>query len=588
MAFDGITVSALVKELNDILAGGRIARITQPEPDELVFTVKTRTDSPRLLLSANASLPLCYLTDASFSNPAAAPNFCMLLRKHMGNARILSVSQPGLERIIDFTLEHLDEMGDLCTRHLIIELMGKHSNIIFCDGSYVIIDSIKRVSAQISSVREVLPGRSWFIPDTMKKADPLSVTEDALKDLLLSKPVPCGKALYTSLTGISSCFAEEVCYQADIDSSLPANTLSPLAALHLAHTFLRLMEGVKASAYSPAVYCRNSMPQEFSVIPLTSWLAQEAAETSMTHQDYDSVSRMLSNYYQDRNRMARSKQRCADLRKVVQTHLERSMKKYDLQQKQMKDTEKKEKNRLYGELLNTYGYSAKPGASGITVTNYYDGQELTIPLDPTLTATENAQRYFERYNKQKRTYEALTVQLAETESEIQHLQSIAAALDMPLENNDLLEIRQELVQYGFLKKHTVSGKKGKKEKILSKPHHYLSSDGFHIYVGKNNYQNDELTFHFAENHDMWFHAKNRPGSHVIVKTEGKQLPDRVYEEAGQLAAYYSSGKDSDKVEIDYIEKKQIKKPAGGKPGFVIYHTNYSLMAKPELGDLREI
>lgn len=587
MAFDGLTVAALARELSERLTGGRVARIAQPEPDAIFLTIKTRQDTCRLMLSADASLPLCYLTDQNPPNPTVAPNFCMLLRKHMGNARILSVTQPGLERILDFELEHLNEMGDLCRRHLILELMGKHSNLIFCNEDLTIVDSIKRISAQMSSVREVLPGRTWFIPDTMNKLDPWKLDRESFAAHLRTLARPCAKAIYTSVTGFSPLMAEELCAQADIDSSLPANTLSEAEALHLAGQVCLLMEDVAAGQFSPAIYYRGDMPEEFSVCPLSSRLEEEKQNPELHHTDCESVSQMLSVYYEERNRMTRSRQKTADLRKVIQTHLERSLKKYDLQQRQLKDTEKREKYRLYGELLHTYGYSVPAGAKSTVVTNYYDNTELTIPLDETLSATDNAKRYFEKYNKQKRTYEALTTQIEETQSEIEHLQSIAAALSMPLEQEDLTEIRQEMVQYGYLKKAPVSGKKGK-IKITSKPHHYISSDGFHMYVGKNNFQNDALTFHFAENNDMWFHAKKRPGSHVIVRTEGKELPDRTYEEAGQLAAYYSSGRDADKVEIDYVEKKQVKKPAGGKPGFVIYHTNYSLMAKPDISGLKEI
>ena len=296
-------------------------------------------------------------------------------------------------------------------------------------------------------------------------------------------------------------------------------------------------------------------------------------------------------YYASKNVITRIRQKSSDLRRIVQTALERNYKKYDLQQKQLKDTEKRDKYKLYGELLNTYGYELTGGEKELVCTNYYTGKEVKIPLDPQLTTgeeitipldpqipvQENATKYFDKYGKLKRTFEAQSQLIEETKQEIEHLESISTSLDIALKEEDLTQIKQELTEYGFIKKH---GPAGKKVKITSRPFHYLSSDGFHIYVGKNNYQNEELTFKIATGNDWWFHAKGIPGSHVIVKSEGKELPDRTFEEAAGLAAYYSKGRENEKVEIDYVQKKQVKKVAGAAPGFVIYHTNYSMMATP--------
>ena len=289
------------------------------------------------------------------------------------------------------------------------------------------------------------------------------------------------------------------------------------------------------------------------------------------------MSQVLETYYASKNVITRIRQKSSDLRRIVQTALERNYKKYDLQLRQLKDTEKRDKFRIYGELLNTYGYELAGGEKELSCLNYYTNETIRIPLDETKTAQENAKRYFEKYNKLKRTFEALTELTEETKRAIDHLESISAALDIALKEEDLTQIKMELTEYGFIKKH---GPNMKKQKVVSKPFHYLSSDGFHIYVGKNNYQNEELTFKLATGNDWWFHAKGIPGSHVIVKSEGKELPDRVFEEAGALAAYYSKGRDNEKVEIDYIQKKNIKKVAGAAPGFVIYHTNSSLVAVP--------
>ena len=293
---------------------------------------------------------------------------------------------------------------------------------------------------------------------------------------------------------------------------------------------------------------------------------------------------MLSTYYATKNTLTRIRQKSADLRHVVQTALERNRKKYDLQAKQLKDTQNREKYKVYGELINTYGYNLVPGSKNLTALNYYTGQEITIPLDPTMTPQENSQKYFAKYNKQKRTFEALSDLIQETADDIQYLESISNALDIALSEADLAQIKEELIQSGYVRRKFTK----KKVKLTSKPLHYISSDGYHMYVGKNNLQNDELTFSFATGNDWWFHAKGAPGSHVIVKSNGEELPDRTFEEAGRLAAYYSKNRGSDKVEIDYVEKKHVKKPNGAKPGFVVYYTNYSLMIDSEISTIKAV
>ena len=293
---------------------------------------------------------------------------------------------------------------------------------------------------------------------------------------------------------------------------------------------------------------------------------------------------MIIWYYAQKNTITRIRQKSSDLRRIVQTALERNVKKYDLQLRQMQDTEKRDTYRIYGELLNTYGYNITPGSKTLEAVNYYTGEPVTIPLDPTLSPQANAKKYFDKYNKLKRTYEALTTLTEEVKTEIDHLESISASLDIALQEEDLVEIKEELTESGYIRR-----KGGKKVKITSRPFHYISSDGFHMYVGKNNYQNDELTFKFATGNDWWFHAKNMPGSHVIVKMgTASELPDRTFEEAARLAAYYSKGREQDKVEVDYLQKKNVKKPAGAKPGFVVYYTNYSMMIDPDISNIQAV
>ncbi len=575
MAFDGITIANLVNELKDTILDGRINKIAQPEADELLLTIKTSNGQKRLYMSASASLPLIYLTETNKPSPMTAPNFCMLLRKHINNGRITDITQPKLERIIQFEIEHLDELGDLCKKYLIVEIMGKHSNIIFCNSDYRIIDSIKHVSAQMSSVREVLPGRDYFIPDTMEKLNPLDVAFADFSQALSTKPTGLAKAIYTSFTGVSPVVAEEICYISGVDSSVTPKELSEDVLVHLYKQFALYFDAVAKSKFQPQIYYSNEEPKEFSALPLSHF-------GKYTAQIFESISNLLETYYATKNTVTRIRQKSVDLRKIVQTALERNRKKYDLQFKQLRDTENRDKYRVYGELINVYGYGLESDAKQLECLNYYTNENIVIPLDNTKTPQENAQKYFDKYNKQKRTFEALTELIQETKDDITYLESVSNALDIALSEDDLTQIKEELIGAGYVKRKFTK----QKVKINSKPFHYVSSDGYHMYVGKNNIQNEELTFHFANGNDWWFHAKGCPGSHVIVKTNGDELPDRTFEEAGKLAAYYSKNRGNEKVEIDYIEKKQVKKPSGGKPGFVVYYTNYSLMIDSDISEIR--
>lgn len=580
MAFDGITIASLVRELQSCLLEGRIFKIAQPEADELLLTIKcSNRTQKRLLISAGASLPLMYLTQSNKPSPITAPNFCMLLRKHIQNGKITKIFQPGLERIIHFEIEHYNEMGDLCHKQLIVELMGKHSNIIFCDDTGNIIDSIKHVSALVSSVREVLPGRTYFIPATIEKKNPLEVQEQDCMQVFFGDAKPVHKAIYTSMTGISPIVAQEICYRAGVDSSIPANALRDEQKNLLCQIFIEWMKRVKEGRFSPNMIIDGREPIDFAVFEMQVYKDKETKE-------YESTSAMLEEYYAMRDVVTRIRQKSADLRLVVQNALAKDYKKYDLQCKQLKDTKKREKYKLYGELLMTYGYGVEEGAKECIVPNYYeDNKEIKIPLDEDLSATENAKKYYEKYNKLKRTFEALTQIVQDTQSEIEHLESIRAAMDIALEENDLAQLKEELIEYGFIKRKGGA----KKVKITSKPFHYISSDGYDMYVGKNNYQNEELTFKVASGNDWWFHAKGIPGSHVIVKNKGEgEMPDGTFEEAARLAAYYSKGKEQKKVEIDYIQKKHVKKVSGAKPGFVIYHTNYSMSIEPDIAGIEEV
>lgn len=576
MAFDGITVHGLVHEFNERLIDGRITKIAQPEKDELLLTIKNEKETFRLVISVNPSLPLIYLTDVNKQSPINAPMFCMLLRKHINNGRILKIEQPDMERVVVFYIEHRNELGDLCTKKLIVELMGKHSNIIFATDEDIIVDSIKHVTPVMSSVRVVMPNQQYFIPKTSDKLNPLTVSKDEFVEKIKNSKGILYKAIYSSFTGISPVIAQEICYLSDIDSNLPVAEISDDFYTHLYNIYSNMIVEIKNNNFTPVIYYNNNEPVEFNSFKLT--LFGDSIEKQLS-----TINKVIVEFYSQKDRYTRIRQKSATLRHIVDTNLNKDRKKYDLQLRQLKDTEKAEKFKVYGELLTSYSFNVEEGAKSFTTTNFYTGDEITIPLDEHKSAIENANKYFDKYNKLKRTKAALDDIIKETKESIDYLDNISTYIDLATSEDDLTAIREELITSRYINKHV----KDKRAKIKSKPLHYISSDGYDIYVGKNNLQNEEVTFKIANTNDWWFHAKNMPGSHVIVKlkNDNKEMPDRVFEEAGAVAAFYSKAKGQSAVEIDYTKRKHLKKVAASKPGFVIYHTNYSLVAEPDISNL---
>ena len=569
MSFDGGVIHELAYELNNELQGCRINKIAQPENEELLLTIKGNGKNKRLLISSNASLPLIYLTDSKKESPLNAPNFCMVLRKYLGNGTIKSISQIDFERVIKIEIEHLDELKDLTTKYLYVEIMGKHSNIIFTNSENVIIDSIKHISYAISSVREVLPGREYFIPKQENRLSPIDVEKEEFMDIL-GKPTTVSKAIYKSFVGISPFIAIGICENASIDADYSTNALSTDEKNTLYVRFKEYMNDILNNKYKPNIILENGMPKDFAPVILPSF------NDIIT---FDNMSTLLEEYYSERNRITNIRQRSSDIRKIVQIHIERAAKKLDIQKKQLDDTNNMDKFKLYGELLMTYGQNLPSGEKEITVNNYYTNEDVTIHLDKDLNGIENAKKFYNKYNKYKRTKDALIPQIEQTEASLEHLKAIDASIMLCENEADLKGVKDELIQYGYIKKNS----KGKKKQAKSKPLHFVTEDGYHIYVGKNNLQNDELTFNFAKGNDWWFHSKKIHGSHVIVKVkDNEELPDHIFEIAANVAAYYSSARESNKVEIDYVQKKEVKKPSGAVPGYVIYYTNYSMIATPSL------
>ncbi len=584
MAYDGIVISSVINEIKKQCLGGRVVKVQQPGADSIAITVKGYSGQTKIYISVNASLPIVYIADTLPPAPVQAPAFSMLLRKHIGNGRLTDIKQPHFDRVFDFVFEHLDEMGDMCERHLIVEIMGRQSNIILADSDYMIMDCIRRVMPDLTEAvaqdkdsisRILFPGQRYTAPDTQGKTDPMDADLD-LKGLFDGKSGPMSKIIYTSLSGFSKGIAEDILDAAGVDSRAGLGDLSEEDKEKVYVLLYKIIECIKQGRFSPYIKYTDSVPKDFHAI-----------NVSDTDSDNDvSMSQVLTDYYSNKEKAINVRTKSEDIRKILKSAIERVSKKYDLQLEQLRSTEDRDKYRIYGELLNTYGYSLKGGEKSFTCLNYYDNQEITIPLDDNLSASENSQKYFAKYNKKKRTNAALTEFVAKTKEELDYLLSVRHNLELAETPADVAEIRRELVEAGFIRKSVQKNGKKEKKAEAGEPMHFVSSDGYDIYIGKNNIQNDYLSFEFATGRDLWFHAKQMPGSHVIVKLKASDtglgsVPDRVFEEAASLAAYYSSGRQAPKVEIDYTERKNLRKPPQAKPGYVIYHTNYSMMAEPK-------
>ena len=583
MAFDGITVSALSEELSRRLKGATISKIAQPEKYELLFTIKGGDSEGPLYLfsSANASLPLLYLTTEKKKSPETAPAFCMAMRKYCQGGRIISVEQVGFERVIRLTLSHRGEMGDVEDFHLYFEIMGRHSNVILTDRNDVIIDAIKRITSLVSSVREVLPQKPYFIPHQEGKCSPLDMDEETFSKKVLTGNRTIEKALLDSFTGFGTLASSEIAVRCGLSPDSFVESLSTDERDALFSSFSSLLSELKENRYSPAIYFSSSrlVSPEFSAVTLISL-------SDMEKRSFESVSLMLEAFYSGKNHEDNIRQKTESLRKTVETLLARDNKTLLLQEKQLDDTKKAEKYRLYGELIHAFGYRLKGGESVLIANDYHTGEDVKIPLDKNLSAMENAKHYFKKYDKLKRTKESLVDRIKTTKDNIEVLSSILTSLSFSDDERDIAEIRQELYEQGFIKKSGV--KKGQKKEKKASPLSFRTRDNFLIYVGKNNYQNEEVTFKLATGKDWWFHAKTIHGSHVILKTEGKEPSDEAFIAAAQLAAYFSEGRDQNKVEVDYVQKKEVKKTPGTKSGFVIYYTNYSMVVTPTLENVERL
>lgn len=577
MALDGITLRSLVHEMKSKLVNGKIDKITQPEKDEIWLTIRNEKQNHKLLISANSSTPrIHFVNDAKKENPLTAPMFLMLLRKHIGNGTIKSVEQRSTERIVEISIDAYDELRVLKNKTLIIELMGKHSNIILIHSEdRKIIDSIKRVSLNISSVREVLPGLTYQYPPGHKKISPIHrLDENEFRSLCSNFHSEIYKFFYMSYEGMSPTISKEICYRANIESTEIASSLTDVKIEKLWGAFFRMMSKIEQHEYNPCIVIQKNPHTilDFSSVLLTNHETMELVE-------YQSIHTACEEFYVLKDKTERIQQRTSALRKKIQTRLDTLKHKTEKQNSEISSSMLLDKDKLYGELLTSFIYQIKTGMSEITLDNFYnDNEKITIPLDVQKSPSENIQRYFKRYQKSKNRIEELTEQLEIAQKEISYLENVLLSISQIENYDEISEIQDELAKQGYIRRPT--NHKSKKE-TMSSPMEFTSSDGTTILVGKNNTQNDRLTLKISSPSDTWLHTKDIPGSHVIIRAKQQDISEKTLYEAGVLAAYYSKGKFSSNVPVDYTERKNVKKPSGAKPGMVIYVNNSTIYVTPE-------
>ena len=577
MALDGLVIHSIVDELHKKLLGGKIDKVYQPENDEVVLHIRNNKENFKLVLSCSASNPRVYLaSDYKKENPINAPMFCMLFRKYIQGGNIVNVSQVDFERIIKISVESFDELKEKTTKDIIIEIMGRHSNIILTHSSNnKIIDSAKRIPPSVSRVRQILPGQTYVLPPKQDKLNPITnISLNSFVDTLSSFDGPIFKAIYSKFLGISSVIAKEICFRANIDENLLVSEISSDDISKIYREFHNLFKYIKDNIYNPCMVIDTSIDKvlDFSCINLSLF-------SNLSIINDDSISKILENYYATKDIKDRIHQRSSDLRKSISIKLDRLYNKLNKQEKELIESENAQIYKIKGELITSYIYMIEKGMESVEVANFYDPEykNIKISLNTNFTPSENAQKYFKKYNKLKTAKKEITSQMEITKEEIDYLENIMLSIENCENLAELMDIREELGKVGYIR----SKNNSKKEtKLTTKPHEFVSSNGFKILVGKNNKQNDHLTLKVASNEDIWMHTKNIPGSHVIIKTEGKEVPDETIFEGAMLAAFFSKSKMSSQVPVDYTKKKNVKKPNGAKPGMVIYDTNNTIYVTP--------
>ena len=577
MPLDALCLSGVVHELQNALSGAKIDKIYQPGRDEVVLALRAPAGNVKLLLSASPSHPRAHLTQISRENPDKPPMFCMLLRKHLSGARLLELVQPPMERVVDLRLEALDELGDRVERRLVLEAMGRHSNLILLDGEGRIMDCLRRVDSDMSARRQVLPGLFYRLPPAQEKLDPSSLDRAALESALAAAPEEsqADKWLLDTFGGLSPLICRELAFRAGGATDARLHQMGEGGRSRLLDELEGLLRSVQENSFTPVMLEKEGHPSDFTFQPISQY------GPAVSCVPFPSFSALLDRFYEQRENQERVHQRGQDLIRSVTNARDRAARKIGLQEQELAATRDRERLRQFGDIITSNLHAMEKGMSRLTAADFYDPEcpQIHIPLDPLLTPQQNAAKYYKEYNKAKTAESILTLQLEKGRRDLDYLNSVLEAIALAEGERDLQEIRQELTDTGYLRRPSKARDRGKR--VASKPMEFRSSSGLRISVGKNNTQNDLLTTKQAFKSDLWFHTQKIHGSHVILWTEGGQPDLTSIQEAAQLAAWFSQGRASGKVAVDYTPVKYVKKPGGARPGMVVYTTYETAYVAPD-------
>lgn len=575
MALDGAFLRHLKKEITDRALGARVDKIYQPNKEELVFLLRTRQEAFKLLLSARANSPRIHFTQYAPENPKVPPMLCMLLRKRLSGAKLVEVRQPGLERLLYLDFDAANELGDKVRLSLVIEIMGKYSNIILVDGQGKIVDALKRVDEEMSSQRLVQPGLAYELPPAQNKPCMLECQPEEIVEAIVHQPKnqSLNKGILNALQGLSPVVCREIEHQVGRGQELFTRDLTQEQRERLRFFLERLFTTVRDTAGEPYMVTKiKGKPMEFSFLNIVQY------GTLASVSRWEDFSSLLDEFYEERDRQDRMRVKAQDLLRLLANASERLSRKINLQRGELARSEDREHLRVCGDLINANLYRIERGSAFADLENFYDENRLMrVKLDPALNATQNAQKYYKEYRKAKTAQQVLGEQIAQAEQELLYVDSVFDCLSRAQSESELNEIRQELREEGYLK--AVRDKR--KPPAPLAPLEFVSSEEFRILVGRNNRQNDKLTLKQANNNDIWLHTKNIPGSHTIIVTGGRQPGDATLKEAAMLAAYHSRAKDSSQVPVDYTQVRYVSKPQGAKPGMVIYVHYQTLFVTPQ-------
>ena len=581
MPLDAICLGAVTNELNTVLTGCRIEKVYQPDRDEIVIQTRGQGGARRLLVSIAAGTPRVHFIETARENPAVPPMFCMLLRKHVQGAKIAAVTQPAVERMLSIELDTTDEMGVACKKHLICELMGKHSNVVLCGEDNRIIDAMRRVDGDLSGKRQVLPGLFYRMPPAQDKHDPFAVSGVGLAAAAAQADGEqmLDRFLLNTLLGFSPLLCRELAFRATGDTAKPLGMLSDEERNRLAKVYDDFLAYIEEKRWKPFLLTKSedSAVFDFTFLPVTQY------EGLMNVTQYESFSSLLAAFFEKKGRVERMTRRSSDLHKAVVNARDRLARKLSAQKKELAGAHDREKYKRTGELITANLYQLEKGMNKAKVIDYYnkDCPEVEISLDVRLTPQQNAQKYFKLYTKSKTAEEVLTEQIRQGSIELDYLESVLVQLSEAETERDLAQLREELTLSGVLSAKQTRNKKGRQKPVQAKPFHYRTTDGFDIFAGKNNLQNDLLTLKIAFKSDIWFHTQKIHGSHVILVTDGREPTEQAMTEAAMIAAYHSKARLSSMVPVDYTQVRQVKKPAGAKPGMVIYHVYQTAYVTPD-------